>query len=65
MRDNRRATSRRTFLKALSGALGVAALPVPRAPHAHGANDYDVIVIGGGFTAAAGPTTSAGGVGHR
>ena len=45
-------TSRRTFLKALGGAAGLAALPaggegLPTS--AAKSDDYDVIVIGGGF----------------
>lgn len=44
-------TSRRGFLKALGGAAGVAALPIRGEASVDAApgDDYDVIVIGGGF----------------
>jgi monoamine oxidase len=43
--------SRRTFLKAVGGVVGGAALPLGRSSAARGetSNDYDVVVIGGGF----------------
>jgi len=45
-------TGRRAFLKALGGAAGLAALPIPPSrsgAEVAGGDDYDVIVIGGGF----------------
>ena len=50
-RDERSAASRRTFLKAVGGAVGAAALPFApgSAASAEHPNAYDVIVIGGGF----------------
>ncbi|MEN8181833.1 MAG: FAD-dependent oxidoreductase [Myxococcota bacterium] len=43
--------SRRTFLKAVGGVVGAAALPLGRSSAAWGetSSDYDVVVIGGGF----------------
>ncbi|MFN8544070.1 MAG: FAD-dependent oxidoreductase [Candidatus Binatia bacterium] len=44
-------TSRRTFLKALGGAAGMAAVPLPGASAVRAGNDgdFDAIVVGGGF----------------
>ena len=49
--DERAAASRRTFLKAVRGAVGAAALPLgPTSARSVGSpNAYDVVVIGGGF----------------
>jgi monoamine oxidase len=49
--DERAAASRRTFLKAIGGAVGAAALPLgpTSARSAESPNAYDVVVIGGGF----------------
>ena len=50
-RTNRGAASRRSFLKAMGGVVGAAALPLGGAGAARGesSNGYDVVVIGGGF----------------
>lgn len=49
--SDRAAASRRDFLKAIGGAVGVAALPLGAEParSAESSDDHDVIVIGGGF----------------
>ena len=49
--SNRGTSSRRTFLKAIGGAVGAAALPLggSAARSAERSDAYDVIVIGGGF----------------
>jgi monoamine oxidase len=49
--DDHAAASRRSFLKAVGGAVGAAALPLGRssAARAGDPNAYDVVVIGGGF----------------
>lgn len=50
--ESRGSTSRRSFLKAVGGAVGAAALPLGRRAAGQGrapAGGHDVIVIGGGF----------------
>ncbi|MCC6763899.1 MAG: FAD-dependent oxidoreductase [Deltaproteobacteria bacterium] len=57
--DSQRAgrTTRRSFLKALGSAAGLAALPIgtsrAEVPSARGGDDYDVVVIGAGFAGVA------------